>query len=81
MAHEVRVLLKIVRDTEKTAYDLLPGGQTIGHFANIYAIDRYTRKVESKKYSARENRKTKRKSAKLYNPYKKSETQKNESSN
>jgi hypothetical protein len=63
----LRCALKIVRDPTKNAYDHLSSGETIGNFANIYAVERYRRKVESKRERARETRKLKRKIGILYN--------------
>jgi hypothetical protein len=68
---EIRVCLKIVRDISKTAFDLLPSGETIGEFANRYAVERYTRKIESKRERARECRKIKRNRGILYSSRKK----------
>lgn len=62
-----RGLLKIVRDPDKNAFDTLPNGETIGGFANKYALERYSRKVESKRERARETRRLKRKTGILYN--------------
>lgn len=56
----LRSYLKIIRDPSKTAYDLLPSGETIGSFANRHAVDRYARKVKSKRERARETRMKKR---------------------
>lgn len=67
----LRGSLKIVRDTSKTAYDSLPTGETIGEFANRYALQRYSRKVESKRERARETRKQKRTMGILYSSKKK----------
>lgn len=60
----LRSSLKIIRDPAKTAFDMLPSGETIGAFANRHAIDRYARKVESKRERARETRMKKRKQVK-----------------
>ena len=57
----LRTSLKIIRDPSKTAFDMLPSGETLGAFANRHAIDRYARKVESKRERARETRMKKRK--------------------
>lgn len=57
----LRSSLKIIRDPAKTAFDMLPSGETLGAFANRHAIDRYARKVESKRERARETRLKKRK--------------------
>lgn len=57
----LRTSLKIVRDPTKNAFDILPTGETIGAFANRQAIERYARKVESKRERARETRRQKRK--------------------
>ena len=81
MAHELRLCLKITRDPGKTAYDLLPTGETIGEFANRYAVDRYKRKIESKKFSARENRKNKRREANSFKPYKQRSSSSNSNNN
>lgn len=56
----LRATLKIVRDSNKTAYDLLPSGETIGSFANRQAVERHLRKVENKRERARESRRRKR---------------------
>lgn len=56
----LRSSLKLVRDPCKTAYDFLPNGETLGSFANRHALERYKRKVESKRERARETRKRKR---------------------
>ena len=63
----LRISLKIVRDPTKTAYDLLPSGETIGAFANKHALARYARKIENKRERAREIRKKKKKIAKRDN--------------
>lgn len=60
---KLRVSLKIVRDPTKTAYDVLPSGETIGAFANKHAVARYARKIENKRERAREIRKKKKKNA------------------
>lgn len=60
----LRTSLKIIRDPNRTAFDVLPSGETLGSFANRHAIDRYARKVESKRERARETRLKKRKSVK-----------------
>lgn len=67
----LREYLKIVRDPSKTAYDMLPSGETIGEFANRHAVERYARKIESKRERARESRRKKRKAGKLYSRPKK----------
>jgi hypothetical protein len=59
---DLRLSLKIVRDPTKTAFDVLPSGETIGEFANRHAVERYTRKVENKRERARESRRKKRRS-------------------
>jgi len=61
MSANLRSSLKVVRDPTKTAFDVLPTGETLGSFANRHAIDRYARKVESKRERARETRMKKRK--------------------
>jgi hypothetical protein len=58
----VRIMLKMVRDPSKTAYDLLPNAETVGAFANRHAVDTYIRKIVMKREKARETRKRKRKS-------------------
>ena len=58
---KLRCCLKIVRDPTKTAYDVLPTGETIGSFANKEAVDRYIRKIKSKRQRARESRKRSKK--------------------
>ncbi len=50
---QLRGCMKMVRDPSKTAFDLLPTGETIGSFANKYAVSRYSRNVESKRARAR----------------------------
>lgn len=60
----LRSSLKIIRDPTKNAFDVLPSGETLGSFANRHAIDRYARKVESKRERARETRLKKRKQVK-----------------
>lgn len=62
----LRSSLKIVRDPSKTAYDFLPSGESLGAFANRHAVERYSRKVESKRERARETRRRKRKAGILY---------------
>ena len=57
----LRCFLKIVRDASKTAFDLLPSGETLGAFANKHAVARYSRKIENKRERARESRRFKRK--------------------
>lgn len=57
----LRSSLKIIRDPTKTAFDHLPTGETLGAFANRHAVDRYARKVKSKRDRARETRLKKRK--------------------
>lgn len=57
----LRFALKIVRDPSKTAFDKLSSGDSLGTFANLYALRRYARKVEAKRDRARETRKLKRK--------------------
>jgi hypothetical protein len=66
MSSNLRGSLKIVRDPSKTAFDFLPTGETLGAFANRHAVDRYSRKVESKRERARETRRRKRKAGILY---------------
>lgn len=61
MSANLRSSLKVVRDPTKTAFDVLPTGETLGSFANRHAIDRYARKVEGKRERAREIRMKKRK--------------------
>ena len=56
----LRQTLKIVRDPTKTAFDRLDSGETLGSFANFHAVERYKRKVESKRVRARVTRKLKR---------------------
>lgn len=56
----VRALLKIVRDPSKTAYDLLPTGETVGSFANKHAVENYIHKNIVKRQNAKEFRKRKR---------------------
>lgn len=56
----VRALLKIVRDPSKTAYDLLPNGETLGSFANRHAVENYIHKNNVKRQNAKEFRKRKR---------------------
>jgi hypothetical protein len=68
---DLRCSLKTLRDPSKTAFDLLPSGETIGSFANRCAVERYTRKIESKRERARETRRRKRKRGILYLPSKK----------
>lgn len=58
---KLRSSLKIIRDPTKTAFDLLPTGETLGAFANRHAVDRYARKVKNKRDRARETRLKKRK--------------------
>jgi hypothetical protein len=60
----LRSSLKIVRDPSRTAYDLLPTGETLGSFANRQAVDRYARKVEQKRHRAAQTREQQRKQTK-----------------
>jgi hypothetical protein len=57
---KLRQTLKVVRDPTKTAFDRLASGETLGSFANFHAVERYKRKVESKRVRARVNRSLKR---------------------
>lgn len=57
--HSIRRLLKIVRDSTKTAYDQLPNGKTIGAFAHDHAVSRYSSRLDSKRIQARQNRRRK----------------------
>ena len=57
----LRISLKWVRDPTKNAFDSLPSGESIGNFANRYAVERYTRKIETKRERAKECRRQKRK--------------------
>ena len=57
----LRISLKLVRDPNKNAFDFLPSGETIGEFANRYAVERYTGKLETKREQAKESRRQKRK--------------------
>jgi len=75
LTSNLRGSLKIVRDPSKTAYDFLPNGETLGAFANRHAVDRYSRKVESKRERARETRRRKRKAGIIYPREKKRRTQ------
>ena len=56
----IRTYLKIIRDSSKTAYDVLPSGESLGSFANRHAVERYIKKVENKRERARETRRKKR---------------------
>lgn len=60
-SQNLRTNLKTVRDPTKTAYDLLPSGESIGSFANKHAVARYRSKIEGKRQRARETRKQKKK--------------------
>lgn len=71
LSSNLRSSLKIVRDPGKTAYDVLPTGETLGSFANRNAVERYARKVESKRERARETRRKKRKAGIMYRSSKK----------
>jgi len=57
LAANIRSMLKVIRDPSKTAYDLLPTGETIGAFANRHAVETYVRKNVIKREKAREIRK------------------------
>lgn len=74
MSSNLRGSLKIIRDPTKTAFDILPTGESLGAFANKHAVDRYSRKVENKRERARETRKKKRHSEIICNPAKKRKT-------
>jgi len=56
----IRTFLKIIRDKNKTAYDELPSGKTLGEVANEAAIYRYSRKIKLKRERARETRSLKK---------------------
>lgn len=57
---DLRLALKMVRDINNHAWDVLPNGELIGEFANRHAVRRYSRKVENKRLRARETRKQRR---------------------
>jgi hypothetical protein len=55
--HFLRQRLKVVRNPQVTPYQYFDDtDETIGHFAHVRAIDRYKRKVNSKRFRARELR-------------------------
>jgi hypothetical protein len=58
--NNLRGYLKIVRDPTKTAFDILPDGQTIGEFANKQAVERYSKKIVNKRIRASKQRRRKR---------------------
>lgn len=57
----LRHLLKKIRQNNSTAYDVLPTGENIGSFANRHAVERYIKKINTKRERARESRKKTRK--------------------
>lgn len=52
----VRSLLKLVRDPSKTAFDLLPTGETLGSFANRHVVEAYVRQILMKRETAQRSR-------------------------
>lgn len=48
----VRRFYRLVRDTSRTAYDVLPCGKTIGEFANEIALKKYVQTIKRKRIQA-----------------------------
>jgi hypothetical protein len=57
---QVRTIYKLVKDTSRTAYDVLPCGRTLGEYANVIAVDRYIKKNWRKRHQARAARASKK---------------------
>jgi hypothetical protein len=60
LKESLRHTLKIIRDSVKNAFDILPSGETLGAFANKQAVECYARKIERKRERARETRQKKK---------------------
>lgn len=56
----IRNALKMIRVENKTAYDSLPSGETVGAFSNRYALDKYTKKLIRKRDRMRITRRNKK---------------------
>ena len=57
----LRPTLKLIRDPNKSPYDLTSSGQEIGEIANILAFNRYQQKNMLKRMRARQSRQRKKK--------------------
>lgn len=57
----VRLIYKLVKDSSRTAYDVLPCGKTLGEYANMVAIARYQKKNWRKREQARAARANRKK--------------------